>query len=55
MAENRALFLFGLAAVLGEICCLSAAIVALPAVLTWARVHLSGDVPKGGGATRRTI
>jgi uncharacterized protein len=37
MAENRALYLFGLVAVLGEICCLSAAVVALPGVLAWAR------------------
>jgi predicted RND superfamily exporter protein len=31
LAENRALFLFGLLAVLGEFACLSAAIVAMPA------------------------
>jgi predicted RND superfamily exporter protein len=37
MAENRALYLFGLVAVLGEVCCLSAAVVALPALLSWAR------------------
>jgi len=35
MAENRALFLFGLVAVLGEVCCLFAAIVALPAFVSW--------------------
>jgi hypothetical protein len=33
LAKNRALFLFGLTAVLGEIACLTAAVVALPAVL----------------------
>jgi predicted RND superfamily exporter protein len=33
LAENRALFLFGVLAVLGEIACLTTAIVALPAVL----------------------
>lgn len=33
VAENQALFLFGLLAVLGEITCLLAAVVALPAVL----------------------
>jgi len=33
IAQNRALYLFGLLAVLGEICCLSTALVALPAVL----------------------
>jgi predicted RND superfamily exporter protein len=34
IAQNRALYLFGLLAVLGEVCCLSTAIVTLPAVLT---------------------
>jgi len=33
IAQNRALYLFGLLAVLGEICCLSTALVTLPAVL----------------------
>ena len=33
LAENRALFLFGVVAVLGEICCLAAAVTVLPAVL----------------------
>jgi hypothetical protein len=36
LAENRALFGFGLLAVLGEVACLSTAIVVLPAVLEWA-------------------
>ena len=35
LAENRALFLFGLLAVLGEITCLCTALVVLPAVLEW--------------------
>ncbi len=35
MAENQALFLFGLLAVLGEITCLVAAVVALPAAIEW--------------------
>jgi predicted RND superfamily exporter protein len=36
MAQNRALYLFGLLAVLGEIACLTVALVALPAlVLSW--------------------
>ncbi|MCL2725279.1 MAG: MMPL family transporter [Polyangiaceae bacterium] len=35
MAQNRALFLFGLLAVIGEITCLTAAVVALPAFLEW--------------------
>jgi predicted RND superfamily exporter protein len=33
VAENRALFLFGLIAVLGEIACLTAAVTLLPSVL----------------------
>jgi hypothetical protein len=33
LAKNRALFLFGATAVMGEIACLTAAIVALPALL----------------------
>jgi uncharacterized protein len=37
LAENRALFLFGLVAVMGEVCCLSTAIVFLPAVMTLVR------------------
>ncbi len=37
LAKNRALFLFGLLAVLGEICCLTAAVVALPSLLVLVR------------------
>jgi predicted exporter len=37
LARNQALFSFGLLAVLGEICCLSVAVVALPAALATAR------------------
>jgi predicted RND superfamily exporter protein len=37
LAKNRALFLFGLLAVLGEIACLTAAVVALPAWLVLTR------------------
>jgi predicted exporter len=33
IAQNRALYLFGLLAVLGEVCCLSTALITLPAVL----------------------
>lgn len=36
-ARNRALQGFGMMAILGEISCLSAAIIALPALLTWLR------------------
>jgi predicted RND superfamily exporter protein len=38
-ARNRALQGFGLMAILGEIACLSAAIIALPAVLLWRRAR----------------
>jgi predicted RND superfamily exporter protein len=38
-ARNRALQGFGLMAILGEISCLSAAIIALPAVLLWRRAR----------------
>ncbi|HLK36960.1 MAG TPA: MMPL family transporter [Polyangiaceae bacterium] len=37
LAKNRALFLFGLLAVMGEVACLTAAVVALPAWLVFAR------------------
>ena len=36
LAQNRALYLFGFLAVLGEVACLSTAIIALPAVVEWA-------------------
>ena len=36
LAKNHALFLFGVVAVLGEIMCLVAAVIVLPAVLAWA-------------------
>jgi predicted RND superfamily exporter protein len=59
MAENRGLFLFGVVAVFGELCCLSTAIVAMPALLRWAEVgwprvltrHAS--VPAAGPAAHR--
>jgi len=35
LAQNRALFLFGLLAVLGEVACLATAVVVLPACLEW--------------------
>jgi predicted RND superfamily exporter protein len=41
LAKNRALFLFGLTAVLGEIACLTAAVVALPALLVTLRLQAS--------------
>ncbi len=36
LAQNRALFLFGLLAILGEVACLSTALIALPALVEWA-------------------
>jgi hypothetical protein len=36
LAENRALFYFGLLAVLGEVACLSTAVVVMPAFVEWA-------------------
>ncbi|MGH7284599.1 MAG: MMPL family transporter, partial [Polyangiaceae bacterium] len=41
MAENRALFLFGLVAVMGEVSCLSAGVVFMPALLQWVRERKS--------------
>jgi predicted RND superfamily exporter protein len=38
-ARNRALQGFGLMAILGEVSCLSAAIIALPAILLWRRAR----------------
>jgi len=38
-ARNRALQGFGMMAILGEVSCLSAAIIALPALLTWLRTR----------------
>ena len=37
LAQNRALFLFGVVAVLGEIACLGAALTLLPATVEWVR------------------
>jgi predicted RND superfamily exporter protein len=35
LAENRALFLFGLLAVLGEVACLTTAVIVMPAFVEW--------------------
>ena len=35
LAQNRGLRLFGVVAVLGELCCVAVALVAVPAFLTW--------------------
>ena len=45
LAKNQALFLFGLVAVLGEVTCLIAAVVVLPAVLA-ARSGRAADEPR---------
>jgi predicted RND superfamily exporter protein len=53
MAKNRALYLFGLVAVMGEVACLTAAVVALPALLTLLRrlretpASSASDEPRG--------
>jgi predicted RND superfamily exporter protein len=44
LAENRALFLFGLVAVLGEVACLATAVVVLPAVVDCFFVRLQSHV-----------
>ena len=50
-ARNRGLFSFGEVAVMGEVCCLVSAIVALPALIAFrGRVARSGH-PRGGRAT----
>jgi predicted RND superfamily exporter protein len=42
MAQNRGLFLFGVVAVLGELCCICTALIALPALLEW-NARRTGD------------
>src|SRR5207247_1365898 len=37
LAKNRALFYFGVVAVIGELACLVTAVIALPALLSWVR------------------
>jgi hypothetical protein len=41
LAQNQALFLFGVIAVLGEICCLMGALLFAPAVVAWATLGAS--------------
>jgi hypothetical protein len=48
LAKNRALYLFGATAVLGEVACLSAAVVALPALLVCIRRLKSGLARRRG-------
>ncbi len=47
LAENRALFLFGLLAVLGEIACLTTAVIVMPAFVEW-RSGLPREQPASG-------
>ncbi|HTQ46913.1 MAG TPA: MMPL family transporter [Polyangiaceae bacterium] len=51
LAKNRALYLFGLTAVLGEIACLTTAVVALPALLVAAR-NVRRGLAKRRGSVR---
>jgi hypothetical protein len=53
LAKNRALFLFGLTAVLGEVACLTAAVVALPALLVAIR-GLRTKVGDGDAVAQKT-
>jgi hypothetical protein len=48
LAKNRALFLFGATAVLGEVACLSAAVIALPALLVCLRRWKTGLAKRRG-------
>jgi uncharacterized protein len=48
VARNQALKSFGLLAVLGEIACLAAAVLALPAVLHWRELRRERPRPAGG-------
>ncbi len=41
LAQNRALYLFGLLAVLGEVCCLSTALITMPALLIVVRRYVA--------------
>ena len=50
LAKNRALYLFGLTAVLGEVACLTAAVVALPALLVASAALRRGSPGRRGSA-----
>jgi hypothetical protein len=49
IARNQALFSFGLLAVIGEVACLAAALVALPAVLRWRELTRERPDPTRAG------
>jgi predicted RND superfamily exporter protein len=46
VAQNVGLFLFGLLAVFGELCCLTTAVIVLPAVLMLVRPRSSPKLPE---------
>jgi predicted RND superfamily exporter protein len=48
IARNQALFSFGVLAVLGEVACLAAALLALPAVLRWRELARLGANDRRG-------
>jgi uncharacterized membrane protein YdfJ with MMPL/SSD domain len=47
LADNRALRSFGLLAILGEVACLSVALLVVPALLQWREVRLAAPAPAG--------
>jgi predicted RND superfamily exporter protein len=51
LAKNQALYLFGLVAVLGEIACLTAAVISLPAWLVFARRLKPAPQPSSGSTS----
>jgi hypothetical protein len=53
LAKNRALFLFGLLAVLGEIACLTTAVVVLPAFLRFIKRFRGERTPESTDALAR--
>jgi hypothetical protein len=55
MAKNRGLLLFGVIAVLGEVCCLTTAVVILPAVLAWAQQRSAESRPKSLASPREHV
>jgi predicted RND superfamily exporter protein len=54
LAKNRALYFFGFTAVLGEMACLTAAVVALPALLVAAQ-RFRTRLAKGGAVVRDSV
>ncbi len=52
LAQNRALFLFGLLAVLGEIACLTTAVIVMPAFVEWMKGRRGELIDRLAGAKR---